>query len=257
MKLVNFQINQHVALVELNRPEKLNALNWDLIEDLSLCFKKLSEHKEIRCLVLYSAAAPKSFCAGADLKERLGMNEEKVVETLDKLKDLCLLIENFPMPSIAVIDGVAFGGGLELALCCDLRIFAPHTKVALTETSLGIIPGAGGTQRLSNLVGVARAKESIFTSQIIEAEKAANWGLCNEINKDPFLRAQELASNISNKGPVALRAAKKSIDGGPFLSREDSLQWERKCYLETLETEDRREGLKAFVEKRKPLYCGK
>lgn len=253
---------KHPKIVEviLNRPEKMNALNWDLIDELTDKLEGLTQrarkNKDLIALIIRSASE-KAFCAGADLTERLSMNDEKVLETLDKLKKLTTLLDDFPMPTLAVIEGVAFGGGLELALCCDFRFFSSKASVGLTETRLAIIPGAGGTQRLTRIIGQARSLECVLMAKKIEAQEAYQWGLTNYLGDDALEVARHWALELTERGPVALASAKVAIKDGATLEMKEAIQFERGCYLKTLETEDRLEGLKAFSEKRKPTYLGK
>ena len=243
----------------LNRPEKMNVLSGEMVADLIREFSQLkikANSSELRVLIL-SSASEKAFCAGADLSERIKMNEVQVGQALDQLRILTEAVEAFPVPTIAVINGIAFGGGLELALACDMRVAASTAQMGLSETKLAIIPGAGGTQRLTQIVGVALAKEWIFTAKKISATEARDAGLVNYCNDKPHEKALELAEEIAKAGPVAIRAAKKAIAGGQGLNMSAALDWERKCYNETISTSDRIEGLAAFQEKRSPQYQGK
>ncbi|KAG0902131.1 hypothetical protein G6F34_002316 [Rhizopus arrhizus] len=163
-----------------------------------------------------------------------------------------------PIPTIAAIDGPAFGGGLEMALSCDIRIAGPSSKMGLTETKLAIIPGAGGTQRLPRLIGVAKAKELIFTGEILDANKAKEYGIVNHsANDSAYEKSLELAKSILPQGPIAIRMAKLAIDRGAHLDMDSGLEIEQSYYAQVIPTEDRLEGLKAFKEKRKPMYKGK
>ena len=207
-------------------------------------------------MVLHSHSE-KAFCVGADLKERKGMNREETIATLDLLRACMDGIACFPMPTIAVVEGFALGGGLELALSCDMRIFSPNAKVGLSEASLGIIPGAGGTQRLSRLIGVARAKEVIFKAERISGESAMELGICNACDGEAYNLAEKWANQIANNAPLSLRYSKEAIDMGSHLELSQGLDCERQSYLSVLDSEDRIEGLKAFAEKRNPNYQGK
>jgi enoyl-CoA hydratase/carnithine racemase len=168
-------------------------------------------------------------------------------------------VEAMPQPTVAVINGFCFGGGLELALACDLRVAAPHAELGLTETSLAILPGAGGTQRLPRLVGKSRAKDLILTARKLGAAEAERIGLVNRLAPAGRLAeaARELAQAIADNGPVAVRAAKDAIDGGLELPQALGLEHEARCYERVLGTQDRVEALAAFAEKRKPRYCGR
>lgn len=258
MSLIIVEKNNLVTSLKMNRPDKLNAFNWDLIDELTQTLKDLSKEAtqdKIRCLLLGSSS-PKAFCAGADLKERLAMTEEKVVQTLDKLKLLMDVLDDFPMPTIAVIEGIAFGGGLELALACDLRVAQHSSSMGLTEVNLAIIPGAGGTQRLPRIIGEAKAKKMIFLAEKFTGDEALKEGIVHATSADPWKKANTWAEELTHKGPLALRMAKESISSGRSLSMSAAIDMERSCYMRILSSVDRMEGLNAFVEKRKPIYKG-
>jgi methylglutaconyl-CoA hydratase len=260
MSLVKInEIKPGIWELELNRVDKLNAFSNEMIQDFNAALQELkSKAEEFQVQVLLiSSATTKAFSAGADLSERMKMSAAEVPEALDKIGSMINALEAFELPTIAVMEGIAFGGGLELALACDLRVAAPTAQMGLTETRLAIIPGAGGTQRLARLVGLGLAKEWIFTAKKISATEAAAAGLVNYCCENPKQKAIELAEEISKAAPIAIRAAKKAITGGWNLELKDALHWERKCYLKTLNTQDRVEGLAAFVEKRSPRYQGK
>ena len=259
-KLEKLFPDRKIYQIILDRPDKLNALSRDMIQTLIADFQeahRLSKSEEILCLIVGSSSEPKAFCAGADLSERMLMSEVEVSETLKDLRTLMDSCAQFPFPTIAAIHGIAFGGGLELALACDMRISSPGSMMGLTETRLGIIPGAGGTQRLSRLVGLAKAKELIFSGKRISAIEAEKIELVNFLADDPSDAARKFAVEITEGGPLALLSAKKAIDEGLGLTLERALDLERTCYQKVLDSEDRLEGLKAFVEKRKPRFLGK
>jgi methylglutaconyl-CoA hydratase len=187
------------------------------------------------------------------------MPEDKVEGFVASLRNAFTALENLPFPTIAAIEGVALGGGLELAMACDLRIAGEKALLGLPETSLAIIPGAGGTQRLPRIVGVAKAKELTFLSKRISSQAAANIGLVTESVPagSAVTRAHELAVTVASGGPIAQRAAKRAITGGIQLPMEKALLFEKECYSQVIKTLDRKEGLAAFVEKRTPKYIGK
>jgi len=200
------------------------------------------------------------FCAGADLKERKGMTEDEVKRFLFDLRSTFIHLEGMPCPTIAVVDGPALGGGCEMALCTDLRVSTQSAIFALPETGLAIIPGAGGTQRLTRLIGASRSKELIFTGDRISGDDAYKIGLVNHVTADyeaANAKALEIAMKIGEKGPVAIRAAKEAINGCELDDHKKGLEFEGKCYEKVLKTEDRLEGLRAFAEKRKPEYQGR
>ncbi|MFC4557252.1 enoyl-CoA hydratase [Virgibacillus kekensis] len=251
-------IEDHIAFIKLNRPEAMNAISKNLLDELNQHIQVIENDESIHCIVV-TATGEKAFCAGADLKERKGMNEEQVIKAVKYIGDTVTRLENMKMPVIAAINGAAFGGGLELALGCDIRISASQAKMGLTETSLAIIPGAGGTQRLTRLVGLGQSKRLIFTAKPITASEALDIGLVEQVVDDSILEesAIELAKQIAGNGPIAVRQAKKSINEGIQTNLTSGLSIEHSCYKETIPTEDRLEGLQAFKEKRKPVYKGK
>ncbi|WP_036067758.1 enoyl-CoA hydratase-related protein [Leptospira noguchii] len=250
-------MEKEIAVLLLNRPEKRNAISKELLSTLHKNILKAKKEKSIRGLVL-GGIGP-SFCAGADLKERTTMSPKEVKRFLEDLKNCFLELENFPYPTIASLDGDAFGGGLELALCCDLILLKNDIQIGLTETRLGIIPGGGGTQRLSRRIGIAKAKEMIFTGKTIDAQTALDFGIANSIWHDSSLPAAKmLAEEIASQcAPIAVQLAKKAITEGYGQDIQKALITESKYYNNTLNTEDRLEALKAFQEKRKPIFKGK
>ena len=258
-RLVRLDRQEEVAWVILDRPEVHNALSWDTLGELGEIVEELARDREVR-VVLVTGAGEKAFCAGADLKERAGFNEAQTRAFVARIGDTFSALAALPQPSIAAINGVAFGGGLELALACDLRLASSRATMGLTETSLAIIPGAGGTQRLPAVVGLARAKELIYTARRIGAEQARDIGLVNGLAEPGALReaALGLAREIAANGPLAVAAAKAALD---LSSRpaplHERLAGERALYLErVLPSRDRLEALAAFRDKRKPVWKG-
>jgi methylglutaconyl-CoA hydratase len=247
-----------VALVlRMNRPEAMNALSRTLLENLWDEVELAAVRRDVRALIL--AGSEKAFCAGADLKERATMSPTEVRAFLRRIKGIMDLVERVPMPTIAAVDGVAFGGGCELALACDLRVLGKDAKIGLTECALGIIPGAGGTQRLPRLIGVAKAKELIFTARKLSADDALAVGLANHVTAagGAVDKALDLAKEIAGCAPIAVEAAKAAIDGGLSTGISEGLLLEARAYEVTLYTEDRKEALAAFGEKRKPVFHGR
>lgn len=257
--LVQFkEIEKGIGFIKLNRPEAANALSLQLLKELKECLSAISKNRKIR-VVLLTGSGEKAFCAGADLKERKTMNEEQARETVKLIGSTVNQVEALPQPVIAVMNGAAFGGGLELALACDLRIASKDAKMGLTEVSLGIIPGAGGTQRLPRIIGIAKAKELIYTARRISAAEALEINLVNAVfDKEVLLeKAVELALEISKNAPLSLIQAKVAINRGIETDLATGLKIEELAYNELLHTEDRLEGLAAFQEKRQPQYQGK
>src|SRR5699024_2485236 len=250
-------IKNQIAIITLDSFAALSALSHALIDELSNVIKAFDEDSNILCTII-TGYGDKAFCAGADLKERVDMTQDEVMDTVDKIGSLVTQIENMKMPIIAAINGLAFGGGLELAIACDIRLAEKQAKMGLTETSLAVIPGAGGTQRLSRLIGISHAKYMIYTAQPIDANHAFEIGLVQNVTEtgESLNQAVEIAKRITQNGPIAIKAAKKAIDSGYDLPLKEALEYERSCYLDTLETTDRIEGLNSFVEKRKPNYKG-
>jgi methylglutaconyl-CoA hydratase len=246
-----------IAIISLNRPEAANALSIQLLRELKYALEEIKFDKTIRCLVI-TGAGEKAFCAGADLKERAGMGEAEVRRTVALIRSTIHELETLPKPVIAAVNGVALGGGTELALACDLRVASTTAKFGLTETSLGIIPGAGGTQRLPRLIGKGKAKELIFTARRITAEEALNIGLVEYVTTSENLleRTLEIARQIIQNAPIAIAQAKFAIDRGLDVDINTGLEIERNAYEITIPTKDRIEGLQAFKEKRSPVYKG-
>ncbi|MGA8943210.1 MAG: enoyl-CoA hydratase [Thermoactinomyces sp.] len=248
----------HVAIITINRPEVYNALNMPALQALSKLADDLADRSQVRALVI-TGAGEKAFCAGADLKERRTMEEWEVRRYIRLIRDTFTRIEQLPKPVIAALNGLALGGGTELALACDLRVAEETVTLGLTETSLGIIPGAGGTQRLPRLIGKAKAKELIFTAQKLTATEAEKWGLVNKVvpKGKGLAAALELAGQIGENAPLAVEQAKFAINQGMETDLATGLALETKAYETLIPTKDRLEGLAAFKEKRKPRYTGK
>lgn len=248
----------HVAILTFNREERHHTLAQDLVRALRDALHELAEDRSVRALVI-TATGAKAFCAGADLRERRGMNNDDVRKTVAGLQALTTQIANFPRPVLCALNGVAFGGGLEIALACDLRYAAASAKMGLTETRLAIIPGAGGTQRLPRLIGLGRAKEMIFTGRRIDAATAAAWGLVEGVFDADQLHAEVLAiaHEIAQGGPIALESAKFAIQHGIESDLSTGLAIERAAYDLLIPTEDRVEALVAFGEKRPARFQGR
>jgi enoyl-CoA hydratase/carnithine racemase len=257
-ELVSLTREGGLVWLSIERPEVMNCLSFPTLKRLRTLCEELRLDLSIR-VILITGSGPRAFCAGADLKERKTMAPERVPHFVRNIRAVMDDVESLPQPTIAVINGVAFGGGTELALACDLRIAAPHAEVGLTETSLAIIPGAGGTQRLPRIVGKSRAKDLILTARKLGAEEAERIGLVNRIAPEGRLResALELARQIAANGPVAVRAAKAAIDQGCEAPLPQGLEIEARCYERVLPTQDRLEALAAFAEKRAPSYTGR
>jgi enoyl-CoA hydratase/carnithine racemase len=247
-----------ILILTLNRPEVMNAFNFALLHALREQIETVRFRPEVRVLII-TGAGPKAFCSGADLKERLSLSDVQVREFITTIRNLFTSIEQLSKPVIAAVNGVALGGGTELALACDLRILSQNATMGLTETRLAIIPGGGGTQRLPRLIGRGKAKELIFTGRRVDAREALQIGLANKICEPADLLAEciKMAAMICETGPVAVEQAKYAINYGLETDIHTGLAIESNAYWITIPTEDRQEGLAAFREKRKPVYKGK
>ena len=247
-----------ITVLTLNRPERMNALDFSTLLYLQAAVAKLAGDDETR-VVIITGAGERAFSAGADLKERETMTPEQVRLYIRTIRDTFSAIAALPQPVIAAVNGIALGGGTELCLACDIRIAAENAEFGLTETSLGIIPGAGGTQRLPRIIGRARAKEMILTARRITAAQAEAWGLVNRVVARDQLwpEAMIVAEQIAENAPLAVRQAKYAIDAGAEVDLYTGLGIETRAYDVLIPTEDRREGLAAFREKRKPVYRGR
>ncbi|HVR00803.1 MAG TPA: enoyl-CoA hydratase-related protein [Polyangia bacterium] len=252
------EVRDGVATITLNRPGAANALSRELVGALGQALSRARADDGVRAVVL-TGAGGKAFCAGADLKERRAMTLEETRSFLRSLNAVVDAVAAFPRPVIAALNGAAFGGGLELALACDFRLAADTAELGLVETRLGIIPGAGGTQRLARVAGLAVAKELILTGRRIGAARARELGVVSEVVPAAALTAAtaRLAAELAGAGPLAVTQAKRAIDGGFDLPLPEALAHERACYEIVLESADRDEGLSAFAEKRPPQFTGK
>ncbi|MGQ4668349.1 enoyl-CoA hydratase [Metabacillus halosaccharovorans] len=251
------KIEEYISKITLKRPNAANSLSIQMVSELDHIVSEIKNDPTVRCVIIIGQGT-KAFCAGADLKERASMNEKEVRQTLDGIRQMIERIASLPQPVIAAINGAALGGGTELALACDLRIASEHAYLGLTETSLGIIPGAGGTQRLPRLIGKGRAKELIYTARKVTAQESLKIGLVEYVSKAEELEkdAVHLAEKIVRNAPIAVTQAKFAIDKGSEVDLLTGLALERKAYEITIPTKDRQEGLKAFKEKRTPSYKG-
>jgi len=250
---------EHVLQVTLNRPQSANAFNTQMARELYMLFEALAlDADDARCVIL-TAAGERVFCAGGDLKERNGMTDEDWQRQHLVYERMLRAVLNCPIPVIGAINGAAFAGGCELVAATDFVYAAEHARFALTETSLGIIPGAGGTQTLARAIGERRTKEMILTARPISAQQAHDWGLVNALYPIEELLPAVLktAQRIAANAPIAVRQAKQSIHRGLQMSLADGLCFEIEAYNRTVPTDDRREGVLAFNEKRKPRFKGK
>ncbi len=249
----------HVTQITLNRPQVANAFNTQMASELMHCFEALAlEADDVRCIIL-TGCGEKAFCAGGDLKERDGMSNDAWSAQHLVYERMIRAVINCPIPVIAAVNGAAFGGGCELAAAVDFVYASDNARFAMTETSLGIIPGAGGTQTLARALGERRAKELIMSARHFSAGEAQQWGLVNEVFAldDLLDQALQTASRIADNAPLAVRQARHAIHRGLQMSLADGLAFEIEAYHRTVPTEDRREGVRAFIEKRKPEFKGR
>ena len=248
-----------VGVVTMNRPDALNAMNTMMMRELRDCFAEFYvEENAAACLVL-TGSGNRGFCTGADLKERKGMTDETWRKQHAVAEQMVRAIVNCPIPVIAAVNGFAYAGGMEIALACDFVYAAEHARFALTEVTLGIIPGAMGTQNLPRAVGVRRAKEIILTGTPFSAADALEWGMVNKVVPGEKLMDEAVATarKIAANAPISARQAKKSMDKAMDLDRANGYAFEIEAYNRTVVTEDRQEGINAFNEKRKPQYKGR
>lgn len=255
-ELVIFEeLESHIGCITLNRADAANAMSTQLLHELSQVVAEVNKRRDIRVVIL-TGAGTKAFCAGADLKERKGMDEAQVKQTVRLIGQTVTTVESLAQPVIAAINGVAFGGGLELALACDLRVAQTNASLGLTETSLAIIPGAGGTQRLPRLIGLGKAKQLIYTAARLSAAEAATIGIVEKVCDDAVEGALTLARAMAKNAPLSLIQAKIAMNKGTEVDLQTALSIEALAYDALIPTEDRIEGLAAFSEKRAPHYKG-
>ena len=248
-----------LLVVTLNRPEVANALNTQMGRDLEALWTGLiAAPGETRCVVL-TGSGERAFCAGGDLKERHGMSDAQWQAQHEIFERQYWRLLDCPLPVIAAINGHAFAGGLEMALACDFAYAVPEARFALTEVTLGIMPGAGGTQLLPRAVGERRAKEIILTGRPFGAQAALDWGIVNRLcpREELIPAALETAAAICANAPLSIRQAKKSIHHGLQMDLKNGFMFEIEAYNRLVGTEDRNEGIRAFNEKRKPVFKGK
>lgn len=257
MSYINLARHDGVALITLNRPEKFNSLTRMMIETLSEKFTAFKDDPELRAVIL-TGSGDRAFCSGTDINELAALNPSEASQISQHGQQLCNLIESCPVPVIAAINGLAVGGGCELALACHLRLATPNAGFSLPETKLGIIPGYGGTQRLPREVGQARALEIMLAGGELSAPQALQLGLLNRVTEPGSLltEADSLAGEISKLAPLAIRACLKAVIGGSQLPLEEGLKLEAELFSRLFATEDVREGTRAFLDKRTPNFKG-
>lgn len=252
METIKYEVNEKIGIITISRPTALNALNSLVISELEKVLDQV-DLNDIRVLVL-TGDGEKSFVAGADIGEMSTLSKEEGEAFGKKGNDVFRKLETFPIPVIAAINGFALGGGCEIAMSCDIRICSENAVFGQPEVGLGITPGFGGTQRLARIIGVGKAKELIYSGANVKAEEALSIGLVNAIYAYPDLMpaALKLAGKIARNAPIAVRAAKKAINDGLQTDMDKGIVIEEKLFGSCFETVDQIEGMKAFLEKRKP-----
>jgi enoyl-CoA hydratase/carnithine racemase len=253
------QPQPHIALVTLNRPDFANAMNTQMGLDLYAAFDGFAAAPGAQRCIVVTGAGPRAFCAGGDLKERNGMTDAQWQDQHLIFERAIRAIIDCPTPVIAAVNGAAFAGGLEIALCCDFIYAAEHARFALTEVTLGIMPGAGGTQNLPRAVGARRAKEIMLTGRPFTVQQAYEWGMVNRIcTADALMdEAMETAAVIAANAPISTRQIKQSVNYGLNMDLRSGMMFEIEAYNRMVPTEDRREGIRSFNEKRKPDFEGR
>jgi len=253
-----YEKSEGIATIILNRPEALNAFSREVVEEIIHALDDVRNDENVRVVVL-TGAGEKAFSAGADIKSMIGMTVLKARELSLMGEKLCLALENLEKPVIAALNGYAVGGGLEVAMSCDLRIASENARMGQTEINIGLIPGWGGTQRLTRLIGQTKAKELVFTGRMIDAKTAEQLGIINMVvPRDKFKETvRQFALELASKAPVAVRIAKALINKGADISLDSAVALEREGFGVVASTDDLKEGVSAFTEKRKPIFKGK
>jgi enoyl-CoA hydratase len=257
-KFIIYEKSEGVATITLNRPEALNAFSKEVVEEILRALEDVKNDENVRVVVL-TGAGEKAFSAGADIKAMAGMTALKARELSLMGESLCLALENLEKPVVAAINGYALGGGLEVAMACDLRIASENARMGQTEVNFGLIPGWGGTQRLTRLVGMTKAKELVFTGKMLDGRTAEQLGLINMVTPADKFRetVKQFALELASKAPVALKVAKALINKGANIGLDSALALEREGFGVVASSEDLKEGVSAFTEKRKPVFKGK
>ncbi|HEV2912164.1 MAG TPA: enoyl-CoA hydratase-related protein [Pyrinomonadaceae bacterium] len=256
--MVIFELRGRLAVVRLNHPERMNALSRRALNELDEAFERVEREQGVHTVIL-TGTGERAFSAGTDIKELASLDEEGARDAAKRGQHLCNRIEHCSVPVIAAVNGLAAGGGCELALACHLRIASTHARFSLPETKLGLIPAYGGTQRLARIIGTARASEMMLTGATMSAEEAHRAGLVNRVVPPEHLltEAESLAGEIAKLAPLAIRACLRAVVRGLLMPLEDGLALEAELFSGLFSTEDMREGTRAFLEKRAPVFKGK
>jgi len=257
-KYILYDKSDGIATITLNRPEALNAFSKEVVDEVLQALEDAKNDENVRVVVL-TGAGEKAFSTGADIKAMKEMNALKARELSLMGEKICCTLENLEKPVIAAINGYALGGGLETAMACDIRIASENARMGQTEINIGFIPGWGGTQRLTRLIGKTKAKELVFTGKMIDAKTAEQLGIVNLVAPADKFRetVRQFATELASKAPVAVKVAKAVINKGSELSLDAALALEREGFSTVGSTEDLQEGVSAFIEKRKPTFKGK
>jgi len=257
-----YEKEEGIGVITLNRPDSLNALSRKLTQELGAALDEIEADDEIKVVII--TGGPDAFCAGADIKERAASSGKSISQSQVyffqlKANRFFTRIEDFEKPVIAAISGVAVGGGCELSLVCDLRIASESARFGLPEVKLGVIPAAGGTQRLPRIIGVTKAKELLYTGDTVDAQEAYRIGLVNKVVPVENLmeEAKAMAQKLAKRPPLPIKFAKRTVNAGMQLDITSALDYEAHCAALLIMSEDRIEGFKAFAEKRKPVYKGR
>lgn len=258
MNSVTCEKQDSSAIVTINRPKALNALNKDILEELLACFAELAQDDELAAVIL-TGAGEKAFVAGADIAFMQGLDALSGRKFGKLGHQVMRTVETFPRPVIAAVNGFALGGGCELAMACDIRIASENARFGQPEVNLGVIPGFGGTQRLPRLVGTGHAMELIVTGDMIDAEQACRIGLVNRVVPLEQLLPEclDIAEKISQKSPIAVRLCKEAVETGMQMDITRACQYEIELFGACFTSEDQKEGMQAFLEKRAPAFTGK
>ncbi|HUV98175.1 MAG TPA: enoyl-CoA hydratase-related protein, partial [Candidatus Paceibacterota bacterium] len=252
-----YEKNEGIATITLNRPDALNAWSTELAQEFLGAMEDARNDESVK-VVIITGAGEKAFSAGADIKAMKGMTALKARELSNMGYKICNAIETIEKPVIAAINGYALGGGMEVSMACDFRVASDKARMGQTEINIGLIPGWGGTQRLTRLVGKARAKELVYTGKIVDASTALQWGLVNMVvaATELMIAVRQFAQELAGKAPVAVKVAKALIDKGAEIDLESALALEREGFGVVASSEDLQEGVSAFTEKRKPAWKG-
>ena len=252
-----FEIENGTAVITINRPDKLNALNKDVFTELDAAMDEVLKNDEIKSAII-TGAGVKAFVAGADITEFGSLNKEQAMTLAKRGQDVFFKIENSRKPVVAAVNGFALGGGCELAMACHFRLCSENAKFGQPEVNLGLIPGYGGTQRLTLLVGKGKSMELNMTAKIADAQEALQWGLVNYVlpAEELLPKTKEMMQTIQSKAPVAVAKIIECINTG-VTNKENGFDKEISCFGDCFETEDMKEGTGAFLEKRKAVFTGK